>query len=99
MLDLIIKNGQCYINGKLKDKDIAIKDGKIFKIGEILEEAKEVYNAKKQIVERDREKRTLDKLMLEAYYAKLDQYAIYTRNSQLQRMEADQGKILDIEIK
>ena len=63
------------------------------------ERIEEHYNAKKQIVERDREKRTLDKLLLEAYYAKLDQYAIYTRNSQLQRMEADQGKILDIEIK
>ena len=50
MLDLIIKNGQCYINGKLEDKDIAVKDGKIFKIGEISEEAKEVYDAKNQTV-------------------------------------------------
>ena len=50
MLDLIIKNGQCYINGKLENKDIAVKDGKILKIGEISEEAKEVYDAKKQIV-------------------------------------------------
>ena len=25
MLDLIIKNGQCYINGKLENKDIAVK--------------------------------------------------------------------------
>ena len=50
MLDLIIKNGQCYINGNLEDKDIAIKDGKILKIGEISEEAKEIYDAKKQIV-------------------------------------------------
>ena len=50
MLDLIIKNGQCYINGKLEDKDIAVKDGKISKIGEISEEAKEVYDAKNQIV-------------------------------------------------
>ena len=44
MLDLIIKNGQSYINGKLEDKDIAIKDGKILKIGQISEEAKEVYD-------------------------------------------------------
>ena len=50
MLDLIIKNGQCYINGKLEDKDIAVKDGKISKIGKILEEAKEVYDAKNQTV-------------------------------------------------
>ena len=49
MLDLIIKNGQCYINGKLEDKDIAVKDGKILKIGKIIEEAKEVYDAKKKL--------------------------------------------------
>ena len=49
MLDLIIKNGQCYINGKLENKDIAVKDGKIFKIGQISEEAKEVYDAKNKI--------------------------------------------------
>ena len=29
MLDLIIKNGQCYIDGKLKDVNVAIKGGKI----------------------------------------------------------------------
>ena len=46
MLDLIIKNGQCYINGKLDNKDIAVKDGKILRIGEISEEAKEVYECK-----------------------------------------------------
>ena len=39
MLDLIIKNGQCYIEGKLENKDIAVKDGKISKIGEISEES------------------------------------------------------------
>ena len=49
MLDLIIKNGQCYINEKLEDKDIAVKDGKILKIGEISEEAKEIYDAKNLI--------------------------------------------------
>jgi len=32
MLDLIIKNGQCYIDGELKDVDVAIKDGKIIKL-------------------------------------------------------------------
>jgi dihydroorotase len=50
MLDLIIKNGQCYINGRLEDKDIAVKDGKILNIGEISDEAKEIYDAKNQIV-------------------------------------------------
>ena len=41
MLDLIIKNGSCYIDKDLKDQDIAIKDGKIIKIGKIDNEAKE----------------------------------------------------------
>ena len=36
MLDLILKNGKCYIDGELKDVDIAIKDKKIQQIGQIL---------------------------------------------------------------
>ena len=35
MLDLIIKNGQCYIDGELIAADVAVKDSKIHKIGEI----------------------------------------------------------------
>ena len=50
MLDLIIKNGKCYINGKLEYKDIAVKDGKILKIGENLGDTKEIYDAKEQLV-------------------------------------------------
>ena len=46
MLDLIIKNGTCYINKDLKDQDIAIKDTKIIKIGKIEEETKEIFDAK-----------------------------------------------------
>ena len=46
MLDLIIKNGSCYIDRDLKDQDIAIKDAKIVKIGKIEEEAKEIFDAK-----------------------------------------------------
>ena len=42
MLDLIIKNGQCYIDGELKNLDVAIKDGKIQQIGKILEKAKKM---------------------------------------------------------
>ena len=45
MLDLIIKNGQCYIDGELKDVDVAIKDGKIQQIGQISEKTKETINA------------------------------------------------------
>ena len=50
MLDLIIKNGKCYIDGKLEEKDIAIKDGKILKIGKISEECKDIYDAKDKTV-------------------------------------------------
>ena len=46
MLDLIIKNGECYIDRDLKNQDIAIKDGKIVEIGKIISEAKEVFDAK-----------------------------------------------------
>ena len=49
MLDLIINNGQCYINGELKDADVAIKDGKIHKIGQISDDAKEIVNAEGQL--------------------------------------------------
>ena len=45
MLDLIIKNGKCYIDGELKDVDIAIKDKKIHKIGQISEKANEIIDA------------------------------------------------------
>ena len=50
MLDLIIKNGQCYIDGELKDVEVAIKDGKIQQIGQISKEAKETINAEGQTV-------------------------------------------------
>jgi len=46
MLDLIIRNGSCYIDKDLKDQDIAIKDGKIIEIGTIDVEAKEIFDAK-----------------------------------------------------
>ena len=42
MLDLIIKNGQCYIDNDLKDVDIGIQGGKIVKIGSLEEEAKKI---------------------------------------------------------
>ena len=46
MLDLIIKNASCYIDKDLKDQDIAIKSGKIIKIGKTDSEAKEIFDAK-----------------------------------------------------
>ena len=50
MLDLIIKNGQCYIDGELKNVDVAVKDGKIQSIGEIKDEAKETIDVTGQTV-------------------------------------------------
>ena len=35
MLDLIIKNGECYINGNLEKKDIGISNDKIVEIGDL----------------------------------------------------------------
>ena len=46
MLDLIIKNGQCYIDGELKDVNVSIKDGKIQGIGKISEDTKDVIDVK-----------------------------------------------------
>ena len=46
MLDLIIKNGSCYIDSVIKNYDIAIKNGKIIKIGKIDSEAKKIIDAK-----------------------------------------------------
>ena len=50
MLDLIIKNGQCYIDGELKNVDVAVKDGKIQSIGAIKDEAKETIDVTGQTV-------------------------------------------------
>ena len=46
MLDLLIKNGQCYIDGELKNVDVSIKDGKIKDIGQISEKSKDSIDAK-----------------------------------------------------
>ena len=50
MLDLLIKNGKCYINGQLKDVNISVKDGKIQNIGQITEDAKDTIDATGLIV-------------------------------------------------
>ena len=46
MLDLKIINGQCYVDGEVKDVDVSVKDGKIQNIGKITEEAKDIIDAK-----------------------------------------------------
>ena len=38
MLDLIIKNGECYIDGKLNKTNIGIQNGKISIIGDLSNE-------------------------------------------------------------
>ena len=50
MLDLIIKNGQCYIDGELKNLDVSVKDGKITGIGKISEKTKEIIDAQGLII-------------------------------------------------
>ena len=45
MTDLIIKNGNCFIDDNLVSTDIAIKDKKIAKIGKNLTDAKEIVDA------------------------------------------------------
>ena len=50
MLDLIIKNGNCYINEVFQVTDIGIKEKKIVKIGKIEESSKETIDAKGLIV-------------------------------------------------
>lgn len=64
------------------------------------QEKLEAFNNQKNIEqEHNNKKVTLDKLMLEAYYARLDALSIYTRKAELQSAQAEQGKIIDIEIK
>ncbi len=45
MLDLIIKNGKCYIDKDLKDVDIGIQSSKIVKIGKLNEDASQSIDA------------------------------------------------------
>ena len=49
MLDLIIKNGLCYIDGNLKKQDIGIKNSKITKIGTPQEVFPELVNKQRDI--------------------------------------------------
>ena len=44
MLDLIIKNGKCFIQEDFNNVEIGIKNGKIVKVGNIDTEAKEIIS-------------------------------------------------------
>ena len=59
----------------------------------------EHYANKKRIEDHHNKKITLDKLMLEAYWQKLDRLETYNRQKQLEQANAEQGKFLDIEVK
>ena len=47
---LIIKNGSCYINGKLEKTDLALIGNKIKKIGKIKENSEKVFDASDKLV-------------------------------------------------
>jgi len=47
---LIIKNGSCYINGKLENSDITISEGKIRSIGKADLNNHKVYDAKNKVI-------------------------------------------------
>ena len=47
---LIIKNGSCYINGKLEKTDVALVDNKIKKIGKIEANDNKVFDASDKLV-------------------------------------------------
>ena len=51
MLDLLIKNGSCFIEGNLKKKDIGILNGKISRIDDLIDDSsKEIFKAEGLIV-------------------------------------------------
>ena len=57
----------------------------------------EAFHVSKDLVqERYREKIILDELMLEAYWAKLDQLRTYNQNAQMEKVQAEQGLIIDM---
>jgi hypothetical protein len=64
------------------------------------QEKLEAFNNKKNRTQEHYNKKViLDKLMLEAYYARLEALSIYTRNAQVLHAQAEIGKHLDIEVK
>ena len=47
---LIIKNGLCFINGKLIKTDLGILNNKIIKIGDIKEKSQTIYDATEKVI-------------------------------------------------
>ena len=46
----ILKNGLCFINGKLHKTDLGILNNKIIKIGDIKENCQNIYDASEKVI-------------------------------------------------
>ena len=65
----------------------------------LLQERIDKHHANKERQqERVNERIILDKLMLQAYYERLDRLATYNAQAQLVSAQAEQGRVLDIEV-
>ena len=53
----------------------------------------------KRLEEFNNKKIILSELMLQKYYERLDALALYNRQKQLERAQAEQGRFVDIEVK
>ena len=56
------------------------------------------HNEKIEQQERVREKRLLDRRMLQAYYERLDRLVTYNAQAQLNRARAELGRLIDMEV-
>ena len=64
----------------------------------VQEKIEEYHLEKIRQQEKVNNKIILDKQLLEAYFEKLDRLATYNAQAQLERAQADMGKIIDIEV-
>ena len=53
----------------------------------------------KRIEEHTNKKIILTDLMLQKYYERLNELALYNRQKQLEKAQAEQGRIIDIEVR
>ena len=53
----------------------------------------------KRIEEHTNKKIALTDLMLQKYYERLNELALYNRQKQLEKAQAEQGRIIDIEVR
>ena len=67
------------------------------------------YQQEQQRIEKNREAKRVEDyttkkieitdLMLQKYYEKLNELSLYTRQKQLEKAQAEQGRIIDIEVR